>query len=114
MNGQGRGRWPEERWSSGRWRTRPCATECDPSLRRRRASKWSRRSKVKNSRHFGGTMPHYEFSEGTSNKFWEITLKGADIITTYGRIGTAGQSTTKSFKSDALAQAAYDKLIDEK
>jgi len=59
-------------------------------------------------------MPRYEFSEGTSNKYWEITLKGTDVITHYGRIGSAGQSTTKPFKSAEEAQKAYDKLIASK
>src|SRR5215831_9414919 len=59
-------------------------------------------------------MPRYEFSEGSSNKFWEITLEGSTFTTTYGRIGSDGQSTTKSFKSDAEAKKAYDKLIAEK
>src|SRR5258708_31409108 len=59
-------------------------------------------------------MPRYELSEGTSNKFWEVTVNGNDVITHYGRIGSAVQSTTKSFSSPAEAQAARDKLIAEK
>jgi len=37
-------------------------------------------------------MPRYELSEGTSNKFWEITLDGSAFTTVWGRIGTAGQT----------------------
>ena len=59
-------------------------------------------------------MPRYEFSEGTSNKFWEIKLSGASFTTTYGKIGTAGQTTLKELKSAAEAQKEYDKLIAEK
>jgi predicted DNA-binding WGR domain protein/cell wall assembly regulator SMI1 len=59
-------------------------------------------------------MPRYEYSEGSSNKFWEITLQGNDVVTRYGRIGAEGQSTTKSFKDAAEAKHAYDKLIAEK
>ncbi len=59
-------------------------------------------------------MPRYEFSEGTSNKFWEITLSGSSFTTTYGKIGTPGQTTLKTFKSDAEAKKEYDKLIAEK
>jgi cell wall assembly regulator SMI1/predicted DNA-binding WGR domain protein len=59
-------------------------------------------------------MPRYEYSEGSSNKFWEITVKDNEVITHYGRIGADGQSTTKSFKSNAEAKSAYDKLIAEK
>jgi uncharacterized protein (TIGR02996 family) len=59
-------------------------------------------------------MPRYEFSEGTSNKFWEITLEGTSFSTRYGKIGTDGQSTTKTFASPAEAKKAHDKLVAEK
>ena len=59
-------------------------------------------------------MPRYEFSEGSHHKFWEITLKDKEVVTHYGRIGAAGQSTSKSFKSAAEAKAAYEALIKEK
>lgn len=59
-------------------------------------------------------MPRYELSEGTSNKFWEIALSGASFTTTYGRIGTAGQTTRKEFASAAEAKRAHDTLIAEK
>lgn len=59
-------------------------------------------------------MPRYEFSEGSSNKFWEITLNGTAFTTTWGKIGTPGTSTTKSWKDAATAQKEYDKLVAEK
>lgn len=59
-------------------------------------------------------MPRYEFAEGSSNKFWEISLEGKSFKTTWGKIGTAGQTGLKSFKSDAEAKQQYDKLIAEK
>ena len=59
-------------------------------------------------------MPRYELSDGSSNKFWEITLEGASFTTTYGRIGTDGQSSLKDFATDALAKKEYDKLVAEK
>ena len=59
-------------------------------------------------------MPRYEFSEGTSNKFWEINLSGKSFTTTYGKIGTSGQTTIKSWKNDAEAKKEYDKLVAEK
>src|SRR5881392_2794528 len=59
-------------------------------------------------------MPRYEFSEGSSNKFWEISLDGTSFTTTYGRIGTDGQSSLKEWPSEAKAKAEYDKLIAEK
>ncbi len=59
-------------------------------------------------------MPRYEFSEGSSNKFWQINLSGKSFTTTYGKIGTSGQTTVKSYGSDAEAKKEYDKLIAEK
>src|SRR5687767_3359435 len=59
-------------------------------------------------------MPRYEFKEGTSNKFWEITLEGESFTTRWGKIGTDGQSTTKEFDSPQQARKEYDKLIAEK
>jgi predicted DNA-binding WGR domain protein len=59
-------------------------------------------------------MPRYEFSEGTSNKFWEINLGSKQFSTTYGKIGTDGQTTIKTFPSDADAKKEHDKLVAEK
>jgi predicted DNA-binding WGR domain protein len=59
-------------------------------------------------------MPRYEFSEGSSNKFWEITLNKKSFTTTYGKSGTAGQSASKSWPSEAEAKKQYNKLIAEK
>ena len=61
-----------------------------------------------------GPRPRYEFSEGSSNKFWEINLSGKSFTTTYGKIGTSGQTTIKTWKSEAEAKKEYDKLIGEK
>ncbi|HLL22942.1 MAG TPA: WGR domain-containing protein [Kofleriaceae bacterium] len=59
-------------------------------------------------------MPRYEFSEGSSNKFWEIKLSGTSFTTTYGKVGTSGQTTMKQFKSEAEAKKEHDKLVAEK
>jgi predicted DNA-binding WGR domain protein len=59
-------------------------------------------------------MPRYEFSEGSSNKFWQIDLSGKSFTTTYGKIGTDGQTTIKTWKTEAEAKKEYDKLIAEK
>lgn len=56
----------------------------------------------------------FEFSEGTSNKFWEIHVEGAAVITRYGKIGTTGQEKHKAFDSVALSEKAYEKLVAEK
>lgn len=65
-----------------------------------------------------GTAPggkrHFEFAEGGSNKFWEIELTGETVTTWWGRIGTAGQSKSKTFADAAKAKTEYDKLVTEK
>ncbi len=60
------------------------------------------------------STPRYEFSEGTSNKFWEIKLSDASFTTTFGKIGSNGQTTIKKFASAAEAKKEHDKLIAEK
>jgi DNA ligase-1 len=57
---------------------------------------------------------HFEFVEGGSSKFWEVSLAGNEQTVRYGRIGTLGQSKTKSFASPEAAQRDTDKLIAEK
>jgi predicted DNA-binding WGR domain protein len=64
----------------------------------------------------GGTKGRrlFEFVEGTSNKFWEVWVEGSNLYTRYGRIGSAGQTTMKSYPDGAAASKAADKLIAEK
>ncbi len=56
----------------------------------------------------------FEFIGGSSAKFWEISVAGREVAIRYGRIGTAGQSLTKSLIDDAAARRHADKLIGEK
>lgn len=56
----------------------------------------------------------FHFSEGTSNKFWKITVEGPSFTVNWGRIGTGGQVQTKEFDTGAEAAQAADKLIQEK
>jgi predicted DNA-binding WGR domain protein len=56
----------------------------------------------------------FHFQDGTSNKFWTIELGAKSFTVQFGRMGTAGQTQTKEFSSEAAAQAAYDKLVAEK
>ncbi len=57
---------------------------------------------------------HFEFVEGTSSKFWEVWVEGTNMYTQYGRIGSKGQTTVKSYPNEAAARTAADKLIAEK
>jgi predicted DNA-binding WGR domain protein len=59
-------------------------------------------------------MPRYEFVEGKSSKFWEIEMEGTSFTTTYGRIGTEGQSSMKEYDSEEKAEREYEKLVAEK
>ncbi|MBZ4415813.1 WGR domain-containing protein [Myxococcus sp. RHSTA-1-4] len=59
-------------------------------------------------------MPRYEFKEGSSSKFWEITLSGTTFTTRWGRIGTDGQEKTQTFDSPDKAKKEYEKLVREK
>ena len=61
-----------------------------------------------------GETRYYEFHDAKSSKFWEITLTGDSHTVRYGRVGAKGQSKTKDFKSAEAAQAAAQKLIDQK
>lgn len=60
------------------------------------------------------TKRYFEFVEGTSSKFWEIAVDGTEVTVRYGRIGTEGQLSTKTFGDESAAQAHADKLIEQK
>jgi predicted DNA-binding WGR domain protein len=60
------------------------------------------------------SMRHFEFIGGSSRKFWEIALSENSFTVRFGRIGTPGQSQTKSFADEAAAKREADKLIAEK
>lgn len=59
-------------------------------------------------------MRRFEFSDSTSNKFWEVDVKGKTLNVTFGKIGTKGQSKPKDFASPEKAKAEMEKLIKEK
>ncbi|MEW6282217.1 MAG: WGR domain-containing protein [Candidatus Eremiobacterota bacterium] len=56
----------------------------------------------------------FEFVEGTSSKFWEISLEGDSFTVRYGRIGTDGQTQTRCFDTEEKARKEHDKLVEEK
>jgi predicted DNA-binding WGR domain protein len=56
----------------------------------------------------------FEFIGGASQKYWEISVTGNSFTVRFGRIGTAGQSQTKTFAEDEKAKREADKLIGEK
>ena len=57
---------------------------------------------------------HLEYKDEKSNKFWEIAVIENTFTVTYGKIGTDGQSKTKTFESAEKASAEVEKLIKQK
>ena len=56
----------------------------------------------------------FEFVGGSSRKFWEISLSGSSFTVRFGRIGTTGQSQTKSFPDADQARHEAGQLTAEK
>jgi len=61
-----------------------------------------------------GANRRFELVSGSSQKFWEISTSNNSFTVRFGRIGTAGQSQTKSFKDDASARREAESLIAQK
>ncbi len=59
-------------------------------------------------------ITYLELSEGTSHKFYEVTVEGASLTIRYGRIGDPGQSSTSTLASPEKAKAEAAKKIAEK
>ena len=60
------------------------------------------------------TPRRFEFVGGTSSKFWEVRVQRSDVYTSYGRIGSTGQTSCKSFETAEAAAAHAAKLVQEK
>lgn len=61
-----------------------------------------------------GKPRYFEFVQGTSSKFWEVSQAGNAMTTRWGRIGSSGQSKTKTFVDEQMAAKAIAKLVEEK
>lgn len=59
-------------------------------------------------------MPRFTNNEGGSSKFWEVRVDGASVTVRFGKIGTAGQTKTKTHAGPAEAEAEAAKLTREK
>jgi predicted DNA-binding WGR domain protein len=66
------------------------------------------------SRKRNPVMRRFEFTEGTSNKYWEIEYQGSAYTVRWGRIGAAPQQAKKEYGSPKEALAAYEKIVNEK
>ena len=56
----------------------------------------------------------FEFVGGGSAKFWEAVVSGCDVTVRYGRLGSDGQSLTKTLPDHAAAQKHADTLTAQK
>ncbi len=59
-------------------------------------------------------MRRFEFEEGNSHKFWEVVVEGNAFTVRYGKVGTEGQTQTKTYKDEAKAAAEAEKKVVEK
>ncbi|MDI7225595.1 WGR domain-containing protein, partial [Leptospira santarosai] len=54
------------------------------------------------------------YQDTTSNKFWNIEVSGNSFTVTYGKIGTSGQTQTKTFDNEDKCLKEAQKLLSEK
>ncbi|NKB16439.1 MAG: WGR domain-containing protein [Sphingomonadales bacterium] len=59
-------------------------------------------------------MQRFEYQDDSASKFWEVAVHGLSLSVRFGRIGSKGQSQTKSFATAEAAQKEQQKLIAEK
>ena len=57
---------------------------------------------------------YFEFVGGKSAKFWEIGVSGNEVTVRFGRIGTEGQTQTKTLADADTRPSMPTKLIDSK
>jgi predicted DNA-binding WGR domain protein len=60
------------------------------------------------------TKRRFEFVSGGSDKFWEVTVNGKEVVVRFGRNGTHGQSEVKIFGDAASASKHAERRIAEK
>jgi predicted DNA-binding WGR domain protein len=57
---------------------------------------------------------YFEFIEGGSAKFWEISQSGKDVTVRFGKIGANGQTQIKTLADATAAVKHAEKLIASK
>jgi predicted DNA-binding WGR domain protein len=57
---------------------------------------------------------YFEFVSGSSQKFWEISVAGCSFTVRFGKIGTSGQTQTKTFADEITAKNQAERLVSEK
>jgi DNA ligase-1 len=71
-------------------------------------------ARVQPTEWLAGQPRRFEFVDGGSSKFWEVSRDGLAVTVRYGRIGTAGQSKTKELGDEAAGVRHAEDLIREK
>jgi len=61
-----------------------------------------------------GGYPTLEYRDDRSSKFWAVSVLGSRVISSYGRIGTDGQTSVKDFPDPVKAQTYAQKTYDSK
>jgi predicted DNA-binding WGR domain protein len=61
-----------------------------------------------------GSTRRFEFTSGTSRKFWEISVQANQHTVRFGRIGSEGQTKTRTFADAEAAQRDAQRLVQEK
>jgi predicted DNA-binding WGR domain protein len=56
----------------------------------------------------------FEFEQGKSRKFWEVSIEGTALTVSFGRMGTNGQVKVKRLVSPEAARKAAEKLVRQK
>lgn len=56
----------------------------------------------------------YEYTEGASNKYWQVAVTDMRVDVQYGRIGNQPQSSTKTYDSAEQAVREKDKMVAKK
>jgi DNA ligase-1 len=59
-------------------------------------------------------MRRFDFTQGSSSKFWETEVRGNQLVTRWGRIGGAGQQKVKMCRDADSAAKEQAALIQEK
>ncbi len=60
------------------------------------------------------TFERLEFSEGASNKYWQVGVDGTNVHVQYGRIGNNPQTSFKTFETEQKALAEKEKMMAKK
>jgi len=93
---------------------RPPAALAAPANSRQPAPEATVPARAVAARTPAGTAQRLEYVAGGSAKFWEISQDGATLTIRWGRLGTGGQSQTKTFDTPERAAREREKLAAEK